>query len=89
MKAVQVIVSGHVQGVFFRESTKRKANELGLAGYVENLDNGNVEVVAQGDEDKLNELIKFIKKNPGKSKVENIKITDKTTENFKTFEIRY
>ena len=89
MKSVQIIISGHVQGVFFRESTKRKANELGLVGYVENLDNGNVEVVAQGDEDKLNELIKFIKKNPGKSKVENIKITDKTTENFKTFEIRY
>ena len=89
MKSVQIMVSGKVQGVFFRESTKRKANELGLAGYVENLDNGNVEVVAEGNGDKINSLIDFIKKNPGKSKVENIKITNKTTENFKTFEIRY
>ena len=88
MKSLQIIVSGKVQGVFFRDSTRRKANELGLVGYVENLDNGAVEVVTQGDELKLNELIKFIKNNPGHSKVKDIKIKDKELEKFDGFGIK-
>ena len=88
MKSVHLIVSGEVQGVFFRDSAKRKAQELGLNGYARNLSDGDVEIVAEGAEEKINELINFIKNNPGRSKVENIKIFDKTPENFKLFEIR-
>ncbi|MBI2655021.1 acylphosphatase [Candidatus Woesearchaeota archaeon] len=87
MKCTHLIVSGRVQGVFFRAKVKDKAMELGLNGYAKNLENGDVEVIAEGDEDKINELIRFIKNNPGHSKVENIKISDKMAENFKTFEI--
>ena len=86
MKSIKILVSGKVQGVFFRDSTRRKAMELGLNGYAKNMPNGDVEVVAQGNEDKINSLIDFIKNNPGHSKVENIKISNKITENFKTFE---
>ena len=88
MKCLHLIVSGKVQGVFFRDSTRRKANELGLVGYVRNLPDGNVEVVAQGNEDKIKELISFIKNNPGHSKVKEIKINYKELENFNEFEIR-
>ena len=88
MKCIHLTVSGKVQGVFFRDSTRRKANELGLNGYVRNLSNGTVEVVAQGDEEKLNQLIEFIKNNPGHSKVENIKVSDKHPEKLKFFEIK-
>ena len=88
MECVQLIVSGKVQGVFFRDSTRRKAIELDLVGYAKNMHDGNVEVVAQGDENKLNELIEFIKNNPGRSKVENIKVSDKHPEKLKFFEIR-
>ena len=87
MKSVQIIVSGRVQGVFFRANIRDKAMELGLKGCAKNLENGDVEIVAQGNEDKINNLIKFIKNNPGHSKVENIKIYNKLVENFKTFEI--
>jgi len=87
MKCISLIVSGKVQGVFFRANIKNKATELGLKGYAKNLPNGDAEVVAQGNEDKISALIEFIKNNPGRSKVENIKISDKMTENFKTFEI--
>ena len=89
MKCIHLVVSGRVQGVFFRDGTRRKAMELGLRGYAKNLPNGDVEVVAEGDEDKINKLIEFIKNNPGHSKVENIKIYNKMAENFKTFEIKH
>jgi len=89
MKCAHLIVSGRVQGVFFRDNVRRKALELGLKGYAKNLPDGNVEVVAEGNEEKLKELIEFIKKGPGISRVENIQIKHKEPENFKNFEILY
>ena len=89
MKCVHLIVSGRVQGVFFRDNTRRKAIELGLKGYTKNLDDGNVEIVAEGDEEKIKELIEFIKKGPGIAKVTDVKIKHKELENFKGFEIRH
>ena len=89
MKCVHLIVSGRVQGVFFRDNTRRKAIELGLKGYTKNLENGGVEVVAEGDEYKIKELIDFIKKGPGIAKVTDIKIKHKEPENFRSFEIRH
>ena len=49
MKCISLIVSGKVQGVFFRANLKNKATELGLKGYAKNLPNGDAEVVAQGN----------------------------------------
>jgi len=62
MKCIHLIVSGRVQGVFFRANVRNKANELGLKGYAKNLPDGNVEVVAEGDEEKLEELIEAYNK---------------------------
>ena len=89
MECMHLIVSGRVQGVFFRDNTRKKAIELGLNGYAKNLPDGNVEVVAQGDEDKLKKLIEFIKKGPGIAIVENIQIKNKEPENFKNFEVSH
>lgn len=88
MKCIHLIVSGRVQGVFFRENTRRKAMELGLNGYAKNLPDGNVEIVAKGDADKIKELVEFIKKGPGIAKVTDIKIKHKELENFDGFEIK-
>ena len=87
MICAHIIVSGRVQGVFFRDNTRRKARELGLTGYAKNLPDGTVEVVAEGNEDKINELIKFIKKGPGIAMVEGIKLKHKEPGNFKSFKI--
>ena len=87
MKCAHLIVSGRVQGVFFRDNTRRKARELGLTGYAKNLPDGTVEVVAEGNEDKINELIEFIKKGPGVAMVEGINLKHKEPENFKSFEV--
>ena len=89
MKCVHLIVAGRVQGVNFRHYTKKKASELGLKGYAKNLENDDVEVVIEGSEEKIKELIDFIKKGPGIASVTGIQVKHKMTENFKSFEIRY
>lgn len=87
MKCMHLIVSGRVQGVFFRDNTRRKAIELGLKGYAKNLPDGNVEVVAEGNEYKLKQFIEFIRKGPGIADVTGIEIRHKKPENFKSFEV--
>ena len=87
MKCTHLIVSGRVQGVYFRANVKNKATQLGLKGYAKNLESGDVEVVAQGDEKKVNELVDFIKKGPGVASVTGIQVKHKEPENFKSFEI--
>ena len=89
MKCTHLIVSGRVQGVFFRANVKTKALQLGLKGYAKNLENGDVEVVAEGNEDKLKEFMDFIKKGPGIASVKGIQLKHRQPENFKNFEIRY
>ena len=89
MKCIHLLVSGRVQGVFFRANVRDRALQLGLKGYAKNLQNGNVKVVAQGNEEKLKELIEFIQKGPGIAKVTDLKIKHKEPENFTTFEIIY
>jgi len=63
---LHAIIRGHVQGVFFRDTTKRFANELGLTGTVRNVPDGNVEIYAQGSKENLENLLeKLIQKGPG------------------------
>ncbi len=56
MRYKQFIITGKVQGIFFRDFVRKKASALGAVGYVRNLKSGDVEVVAGGDEKKLKEL---------------------------------
>lgn len=70
---LRAIVRGRVQGVFFRESTRRRAEQLGLTGYVRNLpDRAAVEVVAEGEKAKLAELVDYLGIGPPAAKVESL-----------------
>ena len=90
MKRIHLIVHGDVQGVFYRSNTRKKASELGLKGYVKNLPDGTVEVVAEGSENKLNELINFCKNKPGYSNVDKVEVKEeKVTNEFRDFEVRF
>ena len=71
---VNIFVSGLVQGVFFRSQTKRKAEELGVFGWVRNLADGRVEILAEGEKEKLEELINWAKKGPDSARVDDLKI---------------
>lgn len=87
MVSKKLTISGKVQGVFFRANVKRKADELNLKGYAKNLENGNVEITVEGDENKMNEFIDFIKNSPGASKVTNLEVKENKPRNFEEFEV--
>ena len=72
----KVLISGHVQGVFFRDSTWRKANELKLQGGVRNLSDGRVEVIISGVDAEVQLLIKWLKIGPKHAKVTTIEVMD-------------
>ena len=85
-----IFISGRVQGGFFRENTSKKAQKLGLLGWVKNLDNGKVEAVFEGDKEKVEKLVKWAKRGPMFAKVDNIDIDwQEYTGEFQNFEIRY
>lgn len=74
LKRAHVFVSGRVQGVFFRAFTKRRAQQLGITGWVSNLPDGRVEMVFEGDEEDIRKMIEWIKKGPPAAKVEGVEI---------------
>ena len=76
MTSKQIFVSGLVQGVFFRESTRQIASELMLTGFVRNLGDGRVEVQMVGDEANIQSLIKWLKIGPKLAKVSTIKVLE-------------
>ena len=90
IKAKNIIVSGRVQGVFFRKNTKQKATELNVDGWVKNTYDDKVEIFAQGNEENLNKFIDWCKQGPQKATVENIQVTEEhTVNNLKGFSILY
>lgn len=89
MKQVQLNITGFVQGVFFRASAQNAARKLQLTGFVRNLPDGSVELVAEGEEALLNRLIDWSQKGPSGSRVDNVSISWKDVENkFNGFSIR-
>jgi len=71
-KAVHVFVSGLVQGVGYRAFAKSRARRLKLKGFVRNLQDGRVEVYAEGDEESLREFLEYLKDGPYFAKVESV-----------------
>ena len=69
-----IIVSGLVQGVFFRAFAQENALQLGLKGFVRNLSSGEVEAVVEGDEDGIEKLIGKLKAGPPAARVENVDV---------------
>ncbi|MBM7623564.1 acylphosphatase [Sporohalobacter salinus] len=72
MIRVHVFISGRVQGVGFRNFTRSKAEELDIAGWVKNLEDGRVEAVFAGKANKVKEILKSIRKGPTFAKVDDI-----------------
>jgi acylphosphatase len=70
------IVSGRVQGVFFRVSTQREAQRLGVRGRAENLVDGRVEVVACGSRDAVEKLVEWLWRGPQFARVDDVEVTE-------------
>jgi acylphosphatase len=90
MEELHAIVSGRVQMVMFRDFTTRKARKVGVTGFVRNLPNGTVEVVAQGERGKLERLIEYLHKGSILSRVESVVVEWRSPEKaFDSFELVY
>ena len=87
MKTVRIYVTGTVQGVFFRAFIKGSAEKLGLGGFVRNLDNGRVEIVAEGKDENVNQMIENCKQGPPHSDVKNVEVKDIKHQGFKDFKV--
>ena len=72
----RLLVSGRVQGVFYRDSCKATAESAGVAGSARNLPDGRVEVILEGDPDAIDEVIGWCRKGTPQSKVESIEVSD-------------
>lgn len=76
MKAVRVTVAGRVQGVGFRAATAREARRIGVDGWVRNLPDGRVEVWAEGDSNRVDALIEWLRRGPPSAHVASIATDD-------------
>lgn len=89
MVQVRVRFYGRVQGVFFRANTKRKAEAIGINGYVRNMPDGSVEAVFEGDKKLVKEIIDWCSTKIGMAKVTKVDVEYENIEEFNNFEIRY
>ncbi|ADY53800.1 acylphosphatase [Pseudopedobacter saltans DSM 12145] len=87
MKAVQVIVSGKVQGVSFRASTKVVADQMGIKGIVRNLPDGTVFIEAEGDDFTMDFFTDWCKSGPDGAEVEDVEIKDIEIKNYSNFAV--
>ncbi len=90
-KTLRIIVKGRVQGVGYRWFTRQAARELGITGFVRNLMNGDVEVVAQGEEEVLNQFIQELRQGPAFAYVTDLKTEelDLPEDKYKSFEVAF
>lgn len=89
MECKRFLVSGRVQGVFYRASTQQRAQELGLAGWVRNCRDGSVELIACGETKNLDQLEAWLWQGPSHAKVSTVKGKQVAVVQFTTFEMRY
>ncbi len=84
----RVIVHGLVQGVFFRDSTRRLAQRHGVAGWVSNRWDGSVEAVFEGEPDAVERLVAFSREGPRGARVDAVEVTDEEPEGLLGFAVR-
>ena len=86
MKHLDIMISGKVQGVFFRATSKAVADQLGIKGIVRNLPDGKVFIEAEGDDFSLEIFLEFCHKGSDRSVVEEVDITEGEMKNYVNFE---
>ena len=87
---VHAVISGHVQGVFFRVETKRKADDCDVCGWVRNRPDGSVEAVFEGERDRVEEVLSWCRQGPPAARVDGVKILEQAlTGDCRGFDIVY
>jgi acylphosphatase len=84
----RAVVHGRVQGVFFRDTTRRMAGERGIAGWVTNRPDGAVEAVFEGEPDAVEAMLRFCREGPRGADVERVDVSEEEPEGLSGFAIR-
>ena len=84
-----VYVTGTVQGVYFRATTREEARSRGVDGWVRNLEDGRVEAVFEGPEEDVEELVEFCHEGPEAARVEDVAVSDEDPEGEGRFRVRW
>jgi acylphosphatase len=84
----RAVVQGRVQGVFFRDTVRRRAQQRGVAGWITNRWDGAVEAVFEGEPDAVESLVRFVHEGPRGAEVERVEVYDEEPEGLAGFNVR-
>ena len=87
MKTLQITVTGRVQGVFFRASTKAVADQMGIKGFVKNQADGTVLIHAEGEEIFMEDFLDWCKYGPDDARVDDIQVEEIEVKNYRNFDV--
>jgi acylphosphatase len=87
MRCVRVVVSGQVQGVFFRTSCASLARELGVSGWIRNRRSGDVEALFEGPDDAVGRLVAWCREGPSHARVDRVEVSDESPSGLAGFQI--
>ncbi len=82
------MVSGRVQGVFFRDSTRERARAHGVTGWVCNRSDGALEAVLEGSSEGVERVLRFLQTGPPRAQVERVDVSDEEPQGLQSFEVR-
>jgi acylphosphatase len=88
MRRVQVRIRGQVQGVFFRAEARARAESLGVAGWVRNAEDGSVEAVFEGDEQRVDSMVDWCRRGPSGARVDDVEVEPEQPKGETGFSVR-
>ena len=86
--ARDIVVSGRVQGVFFRDSARREARRLGITGWVRNCPDGTVQAHAEGSAEAVAELVRWCREGPRHADVDQVRVGEAEPQGYEGFDVR-
>jgi acylphosphatase len=88
MKRAQIRIRGQVQGVFFRAEARARAESLGVAGWVRNAEDGSVEAVFEGDEQRVDSMVDWCRRGPSGARVDDVEVETEQPKGETGFSVR-
>lgn len=82
------MIGGRVQGVFFRDTVRRRADAAGVAGWIRNTPDGTVEAVFEGEPEPVEQMVEFCRRGPRGAEVSSMDVTEEEPEGLSGFEVR-
>ena len=86
MQSKHIVVHGRVQGVFYRASAEEAAGRLGVGGWVRNRDDGTVEMVVEGEDDAVEQMVAWAREGSSQAQVSRVDVTDTEPQGHRSFE---